>query len=132
MQTEIYFPKPIDLKELKKDALNHFFIDEQTEVVVLCDDDGFSVIRDFCPHMGAPLSEGKRCSNKKQLQCPWHGYYFDAKDGKYLSNPNDAIFGEMKKKYKSYKPEKTPKWQLKVYNYEIKDGKLYVCRGATA
>ena len=129
MQTDKFYPNSIELADLKKDGINRLRLDDSTEVVVLYDGQELSVIRDLCPHMGAPLSDGHLCTEKKTLQCPWHGYYFDAKDGKFLSNPNDSIFAEMKTKYKCYKPEKTPKWQLKLYKHEIKEGKAYIYRG---
>lgn len=42
------------------------------------DDDQFSVMRDVCSHKLAPLSQGRVNRDTKCIECPYHGWQFDA------------------------------------------------------
>ena len=37
----------------------------------------------FCPHRGAPLSEGALCGHV--IECGWHGWQFDVRSGECLT-----------------------------------------------
>jgi nitrite reductase (NADH) small subunit/3-phenylpropionate/trans-cinnamate dioxygenase ferredoxin subunit len=37
----------------------------------------------FCPHKGAPLSEGLLCGHV--VECGWHGWQFDVRSGECLT-----------------------------------------------
>ena len=37
----------------------------------------------FCPHKGAPLSEGMMCGHI--VECGWHGWQFDVRSGECLT-----------------------------------------------
>jgi nitrite reductase/ring-hydroxylating ferredoxin subunit len=37
----------------------------------------------FCPHKGAPLSEGALCGHI--VECGWHGWQFDVRSGQCLT-----------------------------------------------
>jgi nitrite reductase/ring-hydroxylating ferredoxin subunit len=39
----------------------------------------FYATSNFCPHKGAPLSEGKLCGHV--IECDWHGWRFDVRTG---------------------------------------------------
>jgi len=42
----------------------------------------------FCPHKGAPLSEGALCGHI--VECGWHGWQFDVRSGQCLT-VNDKL-----------------------------------------
>src|SRR5215510_10687047 len=42
-------------------------------------DGEFYATSNFCPHKGAPLSEGKLC--RHVIECDWHGWRFDVRTG---------------------------------------------------
>ena len=48
-------------------------------------DDGYFAIDDFCPHMGASLSEGS--VEGDTVTCPWHAWRFCVCDGTWIDNP---------------------------------------------
>jgi nitrite reductase/ring-hydroxylating ferredoxin subunit len=80
--------------------------------------------------MGAPLSDGVLKDGK--LRCPWHGYDFDAADGRLVHNPNDRVFGCMKHLYQSYDPAKTPQYRLKHLHCEVVADVLRISTDAAA
>ena len=123
-----FYPNPIELSGLRRGEINRVRLDQDIDVVVILRGEQLSIIRDICLHMGAPMSEGKFRPAQGELECPWHGYCFKAEDGSFLRNPNDPIFEELKGCWKSYKPEKLPKYRLQMFSYEVKDGKAYVRR----
>ena len=45
--------------------------------------------QDFCPHAGAPLSEG--LIKGGVVRCLWHGWEFDLKTGMHVANPRCAL-----------------------------------------
>lgn len=49
----------------------------------------FLAIDDYCPHMGAPLSEGIVEDGK--VHCPWHGWQFRLNDGTWVNSPKLKI-----------------------------------------
>lgn len=42
-----------------------------------------------CPHRGGPLGEGEL--DGEVVTCPWHGFQYEVKTGKCLTNPMLAI-----------------------------------------
>jgi len=46
-------------------------------------DGEFYAIENFCPHKGAPLSEGVLCGHV--VECGWHGWEFDVRTGQCLT-----------------------------------------------
>ena len=127
-----FYPNPIDLSALRPDEMNRVRLDQEVEVVVIKVGEKLSIIRDICPHMGAPMSDGEFRPASGELECPWHGYTYKAEDGSFLRNPNDAVFAKLKSCWQSCKPEKTPKYRLQTFSYEVKDGKAYVRRAGAA
>ena len=70
-------------------------------LVVVRKDDTFFVMRDICPHQGAPLSNGvvdgtpAPCLPGEEIRlhrvgeiliCPWHGWEFDLRSGLSLAD----------------------------------------------
>ena len=49
----------------------------------------FHAIENFCPHRGAPLADGNLCGHT--VECDWHGWRFDVRDGACLTNPTHAV-----------------------------------------
>ena len=44
----------------------------------------FFAIENFCPHKGAPLADGQLCGHV--VECGWHGWRFDVRTGRCVSN----------------------------------------------
>ena len=42
-----------------------------------------------CPHRGGPLGEGAVADGI--ITCPWHGFQFDVKSGRCLTNPGLSV-----------------------------------------
>jgi nitrite reductase (NADH) small subunit/3-phenylpropionate/trans-cinnamate dioxygenase ferredoxin subunit len=58
-------------------------------VAVFCKGEEYFAIDDFCPHMGAALSEG-HCEDD-MVTCPWHAWRFRITDGTWCDNPKIKI-----------------------------------------
>ena len=64
-------------------------VDVNGRKVALFNLDGkYYAIDDFCTHRGAPLSEGEVMG--KDVQCPWHGAFFDIITGEPSGPPADT------------------------------------------
>src|SRR5262249_9959381 len=73
----------------------------RVRVVVIHSPAGFSVLRDACPHQGAPLSAGRLVGTMlpgaygeykltragEVVRCPWHAWEFDVRTGCSLVDP---------------------------------------------
>ena len=64
----------------------------------------YFAINDFCPHMGASLSESP-VSEDGSVMCSWHAWCFSIKDGTWLDNRKGGI--------------KTPTYPVRVEGNEI-------------
>ncbi len=62
---------------------------EGQEIAVFNLDGEFHAIHDVCPHMGGPLGEGTL--EGEHVACPWHGWLFCVKTGKFAMNPNAGV-----------------------------------------
>ena len=60
-----------------------------TMVGVFLVDGEHLAINDFCPHMGALLSEGH--VEDGAVMCPWHAWRFDLRDGTWLDNRRGPV-----------------------------------------
>ncbi len=60
-----------------------------TMVGVFLDQGNYFAINDFCPHMGASLSEGH--VEDGAVMCPWHAWRFRLCDGAWLDNTKSNI-----------------------------------------
>ena len=61
-----------------------------TMVGVYLHNDEYFAINDFCPHMGASLSESP-VSEDGSVMCSWHAWCFSIKDGTWLDNSKSGI-----------------------------------------
>jgi len=84
----------VPLREIKKDSLNSFKVDDRLTVVVVYDGETYRAFDDVCPHMGGPLSRGSFCARTRTLSCPWHGYVYDADTLSLRENPNEEIWAK--------------------------------------
>ncbi len=62
---------------------------DNTELALYNIDGNFYAIENFCPHRGAPLSDGDLCDHT--VQCSWHGWEFDVRTGECLTEPNAKV-----------------------------------------
>ncbi len=60
-----------------------------TMVAVFLEQGQYFAINDFCPHMGASLSEGY--VEDGAVMCPWHAWRFSLRDGTWLDNSRSTI-----------------------------------------
>ncbi len=60
-----------------------------TMVGVFLDQGAYFAINDFCPHMGASLSEGY--VEAGLVMCPWHAWRFRLCDGTWMDNSKSGI-----------------------------------------
>ena len=58
-------------------------VSDGAELAVYNVDGEFYATSNFCPHKGAPLSEGKLCGHV--IECALHGWQFDVRSGECLT-----------------------------------------------
>ncbi len=61
-----------------------------TMVGVFLHNGEYFAMNDFCPHMGASLSESPVATDGS-VMCPWHAWCFSIKDGTWLDNRKSTI-----------------------------------------
>jgi nitrite reductase (NADH) small subunit len=72
--------------------------------IAVCNVDGaLYAIEGTCPHRGAPLGHG--ALHGTTVVCPFHGWEFDCRDGKYDLNPN---------------------LHLATFPVEVREGEIYI------
>ena len=64
----------------------------------------YYAMNDFCPHMGASLSESP-IAEDGSVMCSWHAWCFSIKDGTWLDNRQSGI--------------KTPTYDIRLQGCEI-------------
>jgi nitrite reductase/ring-hydroxylating ferredoxin subunit len=128
---ELYYHSSISASELRGETIYAKNLDGELEVIAIATDANITnikVIEDICPHMGAPLSEGRYCRKTNTLQCPWHGYIFSLETGVFVENPNELIWEKLRYPTECFTPNKTPKYKLILLPYKLKGDEIYVCR----
>jgi nitrite reductase/ring-hydroxylating ferredoxin subunit len=60
-----------------------FELPDGSELVIYNVDGEFYATENYCPHKGAPLSEGTMCGHI--VECGWHGWQFDVRSGACLT-----------------------------------------------
>jgi nitrite reductase (NADH) small subunit len=57
------------------------------DVIALVNFEGeFYAIDGMCAHQGGPLANGEL--QRETVTCPWHGWQYDVRTGKHLTNPS--------------------------------------------
>ena len=125
---DAFYPRPIELSGLRRDAANVRDVGDGVQVVVVRDRERLHVFRDICPHMGGPLGEATVCKDGT-LECPWHGYRFSLETGRLVDNPNERIMAELRRRAPGcFRPENVPKYALNSIAYQVVGDRVYVQR----
>lgn len=77
-----------------------------TMIGVFNENGQYFAINDFCPHMGASLSEGH--VEDGAVMCPWHAWRFRLNDGVWMDNQKSGIC-------------------TATYDVRVEDGEIQVC-----
>ena len=125
---EAFYPRPIELSGLRRDAVNVRDLGEGVEVVVVPGRERLHVFREICPHMGGPLGQATLCENGAALECPWHGYVFDLESGRLRRNPNEQIMAPLRQPSACFRPERAPRYALTLMPYRIVGDRAWVLR----
>ena len=125
---EAFYPRPIELRDLRSGTLQVRDLGEGVEVVVIREGDKLHVLREVCPHMGGPLSQATYCRKDGTLECPWHGYVFDVATGALRDNPNERIMAALRQPTECFRPEHAPRYALTLLTYTVVGDRVYVSR----
>jgi nitrite reductase/ring-hydroxylating ferredoxin subunit len=69
--------------DLRPGACIRVELPDGDELAVFNVDGEYYATENFCPHKGAPLSEGALCGHI--VECGWHGWQFDVRSGECLT-----------------------------------------------
>ena len=69
--------------DLQPGACARFELPDGDELAVYNVGGEYYATENFCPHKGAPLSEGVLCGHV--VECGWHGWQFDVRTGECLT-----------------------------------------------
>jgi nitrite reductase/ring-hydroxylating ferredoxin subunit len=125
---DAFYPQPIDLSGLRRDAVNVRDVGEGVQVVVVPGREGLHVFREICPHMGGPLAAATVCKDTT-LECPWHGYRFSLETGRLVDNPNERLMADLRRRAPDcFKPANAPRYALTSLTYQVVGDRAYVQR----
>ena len=71
------------IDDLRPGDCLRFELPDGDELAVYNVDGEFYATENFCPHKGAPLTEGTLCGHI--VECGWHGWQFDVRSGECLT-----------------------------------------------
>jgi nitrite reductase/ring-hydroxylating ferredoxin subunit len=125
---DAFYPRPIELRGLRRDVVQVRDLGEGVEVVVISSGDRLHVVREVCPHMGGPLGQATYCAMDGTLECPWHGYVFDLATGALKDNPNKRIMAPLRMPTATFRPDRTPQYALTLLSYTVVGDRAYVSR----
>jgi nitrite reductase (NADH) small subunit len=74
------------IDDLRPGACVSFELPDGNELAVYNVDGEFYATDNFCPHRGAPLTEGALCGHV--IECWLHGWQFDVRTGECLTVPD--------------------------------------------
>ena len=90
------------IDDLRPGACISVELPDGSELAVYNVNGEYYATENFCPHKGAPLSEGVLCGHV--VECGWHGWQFDVRNGECL----------------------TVRETIKTYEIKVEDGVLKV------
>ena len=73
------------VEDLRPGGCASFELPDGNELAIYNVDGEYYATENFCPHKGAPLSEGALCGHV--VECGWHGWQFDVRSGECLTVP---------------------------------------------
>lgn len=76
-------PSLVLRQEIPQGASTRLELPDGDELAVFNINGEYYAINNFCPHKGAPLSEGQICGHI--VECSWHGWQFDVRSGECLT-----------------------------------------------
>ena len=76
------------IEDLRPGACISVELPDGSELAVYNVNGEYYATENFCPHKGAPLSEGALCGHI--VECGWHGWQFDVRSGQCLT-VNDKL-----------------------------------------
>ncbi len=115
----------MDLAEIREGEINDKVLRSGRKALVIKQGSDIKVFGDLCPHMGGDMTTATYCASAGTLACSWHGYVFGADDGRFRDNPNERLMSALREPSEYYRPEKTPKFRLRVLSFQIKGSTLY-------
>ena len=71
------------LEDIPPNACVSFELPDGIELAIYNVGGEFYATENFCPHKGAPLTEGTMCGHI--IECGWHGWQFDVRSGECLT-----------------------------------------------
>ena len=71
------------INDLRPGECARFELPDGDELAIYNVDGEFYATTNFCPHKGAPLSDGSLCGNV--IECGLHGWQFDVRTGECLT-----------------------------------------------
>jgi len=125
---DAFYPRPIELRGLRRGTLEVRDLGEGVEVIVIAEGDTLHVLREVCPHMGGPLSQATYCRKDGTLECPWHGYVLDVATGALKDNPNERIMAALRQPTPCFRPEGAPRYALTLLAHTVVGERAYVRR----
>jgi nitrite reductase/ring-hydroxylating ferredoxin subunit len=97
------FLKVADINELQEGRGIQKVVNNR-EIGLFCENGQVFAIDGECPHVGGPLGEG--FVEEGKVYCPLHGWPFDLKTGKCLTNSRAKV---------------------ECFSTKVKDGEVFVC-----
>jgi nitrite reductase/ring-hydroxylating ferredoxin subunit len=82
------------IDDLPSGACIRFELPDGDELAVYNVNGEYYATENFCPHKGAPLSDGTLCGHV--VECGWHGWQFDVRTGQCLTVPETIKTYELK------------------------------------
>lgn len=71
------------IEDFPPSACISFELPDGSELAIYNVNGEFYATENFCPHKGAPLTEGTMCGHI--VECGWHGWQFDVRSGECLT-----------------------------------------------
>lgn len=114
-------PKRLKISELKEGVIYPLRTEKGKNLIVVVLDGELNAYLAQCPHMGADLIKAKCVGPSKNIQCPWHGYIFDSRNGNFLLNPNVESMKNIRIPSDNFDPNLIIKFKLRSVQLTTSD-----------